>query len=176
MQSAIYLLGKRKEVSDIFNNQILPHLEQNRILVPDRTLVPLEKFDDGLLIALAGDNLEEILSAAILNAFEKTKQASESKTGSKPSEAEMHWQYTIGIVKDYYLDGKNPFRDKDAIKAWKSVYQRVGGPYSDETTASKLFVPIALGYLLPGAEQKARELEEYLTELASSTLASFGKK
>lgn len=172
MQSAIYLLGDNKEISEIFDNQIYPLLSKRELVVPDRTLVPRESefgSNTGLLFALVGKDLEEGLSQAILEVFEATRKG---HSGDKGIQLESRWQYTLKIVASTYPPGKN-FLDKDAIPAWEAVYKRVGGPYSDEATASKLFVPMALDYMTRGVDKKLNELEERLKELASTTLADF---
>jgi len=170
MQSAIYLIGK-KDISEVFDGSVLPFLSKNNLTVPDRTIVPITDSNEALLFSLVGENLEQVLSSAILNAF-NTAVLQESRNRSS---LEIEWEYSFALVKSHYLEGKG-LLDKHPEKEWVPVYHCKGGPYSEETTASKLFAPLALGYVLEGLNKKLEDLEEHLKELASTSFADFAKR
>jgi hypothetical protein len=169
MVSAIYLLGERPEVAGVFDLHIQPYLTDHGITVPDRTMVPLEQdYKKGLLFSLVGDNLEVVLSEGILDAFHKTAERQNKEKFS----TETDWEYSLRIIRTTYPEGHIGDNPKIDLKA---NFQRVAGPFSDPSAASQLFVPIALEYFHTFNLYQIEELQQRLEEIASSTIASFGK-
>jgi hypothetical protein len=170
MASGIYLIGQRAEVEPIFDNHILPQLSQRGLIVLDRSLVPIEDSNKGLLLSLSGVSLGEMLSQGIVSAFESAKALGKTDVG-------MNWEYSFGLVKIKYVPGSSPLDkkgnlDENPKEIWSAVYKTISS-YADSDAASKEFPLRVQEYLLERLNVLSEQVSGEISELLDRRLSDF---
>jgi hypothetical protein len=156
MPSALYLIGSSARSLDTFEHHVEPYLVKEGIQVPNKDIVPVSKdYPDGAILAgLAGRNVQDSFVREIIS---RLAQEALNTSGSIVSALESE-----GIISFICNESTN----------WQMILSDCKleclASYSDDRTASELFLSRCLGYQIAYITPRVEDLAGKIRRLDRS--------